>query len=968
MAAFDRALYCIVANNGGGSNKIITTQVRPAKVRLTGTGGAPTTWTIDAARLINAAGGTVALPAALATLKAIFPLPAPVLVAGEYETTLTIDKAAALASATVMTHFLAGGQVQFDITYDTAASATLSIDIRAFKTTSFLLNANVGEVAHYPGVALGTANLGLANGETLAASYTFQAADAFNASLTPSGAFSATLTPSGAQGNLAFPAAGAAPADVTTQTLLMKVTHSSGAASLLPLDVHVPTDFIVLLDQSGSMGAVVSGSTSKWDAAVAASDLFTKLYGDLIQKLTVPGGAAGGGAGNTLAERNQVSIGRFTWDGTTVQVPLTGFVTSNNQPTVGSFSPGGGTPIGQALAASASHFTANKWRRRHILLLTDGADNAGTPRLNTLSSTDLPTLADSVTAGCVVHVVSYALTGDTQVVALSSFAASHGGQYQDAAADGLNPDHLKAMFLSILADVLPVNSTVVLPVPSTVPNPAIPVEEGIERAVFVATRANTSASPLHLTTSGTGGAAVTDDLQAGSSTPDQFCWTAVDGPAAGTWTAGGTAPSGAAVYGLYDLALRMRCGVQAQGLGQPIKVWAELRYRGEPVSGADIRVGTRAPAESLGELLTNFAQQGGLGKAFQRGWLNRDVFSSLVDKPRDVKGSADTRSIQRLLLEAAERTRNMDFSFAGWGTPLNEAAPGRYETSITATQSENAYNFYFRADGFSPDGHHFARDHRLSAVLAPEPNQENSDAALVSAPPVGGKVSWTATVFPRTVVNKPVGPGLANSYLNFVYLDPADRKKLAPLVTRDHLDGSYSTTFVLAEHEKVPPFGLYGGPLAPEQPAKGAVVVKPRHGKIRRVKVTLNRIQVLNDHDGIFTGRGELAFDAVVAPNANPHRAVRTRVPEQGLLKLASGDARDLKVVLYEGFVEADAKLAVTIGGSEFDYFLFFQRREKLARYHRLLPLKSGHLAPDDEPNDPESLSDWKVWYTVEVE
>ena len=26
------------------------------------------------------------------------------------------------------------------------------------------------------------------------------------------------------------------------------------------------------------------------------------------------------------------------------------------------------------------------------------------------------------------------------------------------------------------------------------------------------------------------------------------------------------------------------------------------------------------------------------------------------------------------------------------------------------------------------------------------------------------------------------------------------------------------------------------------------------------------------------------------------------------------------------------------------------------------------HLAPGDEPNDPESLSDWKVWYTVEVE
>jgi hypothetical protein len=204
--------------------------------------------------------------------------------------------------------------------------------------------------------------------------------------------------------------------------------------------------------------------------------------------------------------------------------------------------------------------------------------------------------------------------------------------------------------------------------------------------------------------------------------------------------------------------------------------------------------------------------------------------------------------------------------------------------------------------------------------------------------------------------------------LNFVYLDPADRKKLPPLVTRDHFDGSYSTSIDLAESEKVAPFGLHGGLLAPNEPAKGGVVVKPRHGKIRRVKVTLDRIQILNDHDGFFTGKGELAFEAVVAPNANPHRAVRTRIPEKGVVKLSSGEARDLKAVLFEGFVEADAQLAVTIGGSEFDYFLFFQRKEKLARYHRVLPLKSAHLVPGDEPNDPESLRDWKVWYTVEVE
>jgi hypothetical protein len=957
MAAFDRALYFIVANNGSGANKIISTQTRPAAVRLTGAASSGT-WSIDTARLYNASGGAVAI--ASGTLKAMFSLGAIASSGADYVTTLSFDKALGVANATVMTHFLAGGHVELDITYDTGATATLSIDIRAFKTASFLLNANVGELAHYPGVPAASANIGLASGETLAGNYTFQAADAFNANLAPSGTFSATLTPSGSNGNLAFPSGGSSPADFT-QTLLLKVTHSSGASSLLPLDVYVPTDFILLLDQSGSMGATVgSTGTTKWNAAVSASDLFSKLYGDLIQKLTVPGGAAGGSPVKTLAERNNIEIGRFTWDGATAQVTFSGFVSSDNKPTVGSFTPDGGTPIGEGLAKSALQFTADKWRRRHILLLTDGADNAGSPRLNALSSTDLPTTSNA-TKGCIVHIVSYAQTGDTQVVTLSTFASSHGGQYHDAAADSLDPDALKAMFLSVLADALPVNRA------GNLTPRDVPMEEGIERAVFAATRA--SATTLHLTTGGSGGATATDDTQSGSSEADQFCWSAVDGPAAGTWSAGGTAPAGAQLFALYDLALRMRCGVEQQGLGQPIKLWTELRYRGEPLSGADVRVGTRAPSESLGELLTAFVRQGGIGKALQHGWLSRDVFSSLAERPRlDTQGKADTRSLQRLLLEAAENARNMGFGFSNGGISLSEVAPGRYEGSVSASQTENAHNFYFRADGSSPEGKPFAREHRLSAVLAPEPNQEMSDAALVSAPLAGGRLRYTATVFPRTVLNKPVGPGLAGNYLNFVYLDPADRKTLPALETRDHLDGSYSATFELPEGQKVPAFGLYGGPLAPDAPARGGVVVRPRHGKIRRVKVTLNRIQVLDDHDGIFTGKGELAFDAVVAPNANPHRAVRTRIPEHGVLKLASGEARDLKLVLYEGFVEHDARLAVTIGGTEFDYFLFFMRQERLARYHRVVPLKSAHFEPGDEANDPESLSDWKVWYTVEVE
>lgn len=959
MAAFDRALYCIVANSGSGTNKIITTQVRAAKIRLTGTAGAPTSWSIDAARLYNSAGTLVALAGATSVLSAMFSLPSPTASGADYVTTLSLDKALAAANATVMTHFFGGGHVEFDVTYDTGATATLTVDIRAFKTASFLLNSNIAERAHYPGVAATTTNVGIPSTETLAGNYTFVASNAFDTALNATGSFSATLTPNGTLGDLSFPSAGSSPADVT-QTLLLKVTHGVGGASLLPMDVHVPTDFMVLLDQSGSMAAVVTGTTTKWDAAVSAADLFSRLYGDLLQKLTVPSGAAGGSGTTTLAQRNTTELSRFSWDGTAVQPALGTLVASDTIPTVGTFSPGGGTPIGEALARAVTHFPSSKWRRRHILLLTDGMSNAGTPSLGSISSTELPTTTDSATQGVILHVVSYAVTGDTPVVTLSTFAANHGGQFHDAAADNLDPDALKAMFLSILADTLPVNR-------ASAGSPRdVPVEEGIERAIFAATRS--SGTTLHLTTGSGPGATVTDDTQFGSSSADGFCWTAVDGPAAGTWSAGGTAPAGASVFALYDLALRMRCGVEPQGLGKPIKVWAELRYHGEPLSGADVRVGTRAPGESLGELLTAFVQQGGIGKALQRGKLGREQFVNVAEGALATTG-VDTPSLQRLLLEAAENARNMPFGFVNSGVQLHETSPGRYEAHVTATQNENSYNFYFRADGYSPEGNFFLRDHRLSAVLAPEPNQENSDASLVSVALGGGKVRWTATVFPRTVLNKPVGPGLAGSYLNFTYLDPADRKRLPPLVTRDNLDGSYSTFIELGEHDKVAPFGLSAGPLAPDVPAKSGVVVKgPRHGKIRRVRVTLDRIKIVRDHDGLFMGKGELSFDAVVAPNGNPHRAVRTRLPNKGVLKLESGEARDLKTVIYEGFVEADAKLYITIGGVEFDYFLFFMRKEKLARYHRTVPLKSAHYTPADEANDPEALADWQLWYTVEVE
>jgi hypothetical protein len=431
--------------------------------------------------------------------------------------------------------------------------------------------------------------------------------------------------------------------------------------------------------------------------------------------------------------------------------------------------------------------------------------------------------------------------------------------------------------------------------------------------------------------------------------------------------------------------LRLGLEVEARGLGQPIKVRAKLDFRGQPVSGADLRAGLRRPGESIGDVITSFIRTRGLASALtlrgRKQLLHADLGPMLAstalggrgDKvltaaiaARGVSsGNGDTKSLQRLLLEAAERARNLEIQSLGSPIALTEVSPGVYEGDVPAsmTQEVGVYDFALLAEGLTPGGVPFKRNQRRSLALAPIPNGEHSEA-VTSQMVVGNAVVWSTTVLPRTVTGRALGPGVGHA-LAFHYAEPAARKKLGAPVTIDNLDGSYSTHIQLAKGEKLPPLALVFGKLD-DKLSRGMIVEDKR--RPRKVRVRLDKLQVLDDKDGCLTGAGELVFDAIVAPNGNPARAVRTRLPASGVLKVKSGQEVALNQVIYEGLVEASATLSITLGGRELDYLLFFQRQEKLARYHRSLPLRSAHIRPDDEPNDPESLSDWKLWYTVEVE
>ncbi|HEY6728497.1 MAG TPA: hypothetical protein VI197_31015 [Polyangiaceae bacterium] len=871
------------------------------------------------------------------------------------------------AKRALLQQFAAGARLSLDIAIQgVTGDQTLPIELRILKTTDYLIDP-AGPVFAQPAHSSATANPNLVvpAGDAIG-NYSYS---------TPTGALGAGALASNNNGRITATAA-TAPASVDNQQLRIQATAvpsvngSGGAATVtafgdLTMDLHLPTEVVVQLDRSGSMNAISTGTTTKWDAAKEAANLFSQLYGSAIPNLSGPS--------STVLNAKKIKLGRFTFPGfpgsfSMTYTPVMGFDNASTMPSIpGAETAGGGTPIGQALTDSNDNFETSGttgWRRRHIVLLTDGMHNSGSPDL-TAPATGVPIPAAA--GGVVIHAISYALAGETAITTLDALSGAHGGLLLGSESDEfeLDPEKLRDKFIDILATIIPIDRVGSLDAPSA----SLPVEDGVDRAIFVAP--------------GEGGLSVTPPGGAPIPTTDTgngLSWVVVDAPRAGlNWTLN---PPGIAIF---DLALKLRCSLQANGVGQPVKVRAELDFHGRPVSGANIRVAVRRPGESAGEVITAFVRGGGLFTVLRNTSLT-GVAPVSVDQAGATRGKAipaataavgfdvhkngDTQSLRRTLLDAAEKARSQTLQKASDDLTLTELEPGLYEAVLSAgfTQEDGLYTFEFHAEGNTPSGNAFRRDQNRCSTLAPIPSPANSLSALQQVAATDGGTTWTATIFPRTATDRAVGPGLGYM-LGFAWVDPSVRKELGPVVTVDNLDGSYSATVTLPTGHKFPALGLYAtGVRGVEQAPPAIVTDKSEDASF--VSITLDRIRILDPKDHCLKGKGELAFDVVVAPDGSPSRAVRTRVPERGVLKLGADETVEPGLKIYEGYIEPGALLSVTIGGTEFDWFLFFKREEKLARYHRTLEPKPGvhKFEPGDESQDPEALSEWQVWYTVEVE
>lgn len=141
---------------------------------------------------------------------------------------------------------------------------------------------------------------------------------------------------------------------------------------------------------------------------------------------------------------------------------------------------------------------------------------------------------------------------------------------------------------------------------------------------------------------------------------------------------------------------------------------------------------------------------------------------------------------------------------------------------------------------------------------------------------------------------------------------------------------------------------------------------------VSRIRIVLEKVRILDDHEPWFKGRGEFRFTTSVTFNRERCRRHVTRVPERGVLKISDRPGRNertLNACVFDGYVTESDRMEIAILPEEQDWL---DPDDPLARYYRQFdgPPESwvGVYRPDDEPagRDPERQTDWLVYYRVE--
>jgi hypothetical protein len=141
---------------------------------------------------------------------------------------------------------------------------------------------------------------------------------------------------------------------------------------------------------------------------------------------------------------------------------------------------------------------------------------------------------------------------------------------------------------------------------------------------------------------------------------------------------------------------------------------------------------------------------------------------------------------------------------------------------------------------------------------------------------------------------------------------------------------------------------------------------------VSRIRVVLEKVRILNDHDPWIKGAGEFDFLACVSFNNDSCRKHWHRVPLKGSYKISDWPSKNeqaLNVCVFDGYAAEEDNMSISLLPVEEDWL---DPDDELSLYSRHLngPPETwvGRHSPGDEPpqSDPEMLSDWLLWYRIE--
>jgi hypothetical protein len=139
---------------------------------------------------------------------------------------------------------------------------------------------------------------------------------------------------------------------------------------------------------------------------------------------------------------------------------------------------------------------------------------------------------------------------------------------------------------------------------------------------------------------------------------------------------------------------------------------------------------------------------------------------------------------------------------------------------------------------------------------------------------------------------------------------------------------------------------------------------------VSRIRVILEKVAILDDHDPWIKGRGEFHVTSCVSFNNDACRRHNRRVPLKGTFKISDKPGKNEKVIngcVFDGYVAETDSMTLSLLPIEEDWL---DPDDNLALYNRHFdgPPEAwqGVYRPDDETADPEKLSDWMVWYRIE--